>query len=141
MTSTQTTHTVTDDRDRSAGLVHPFAAPYLLADAVVTGANGLAYVVAATWLADWFGTPEALVRGLGVFLLVVAAGVAFLATRRPIPRRVTWALVALNGAWVVASVDYAFVKDLTVLGTTWVLLQAVVVGVFAAGQAWLARRG
>jgi hypothetical protein len=50
-------------------------------------------------------------------------------------------LVLLNTVWVVASVDYALMADLTVLGTTWVLLQAVVVGAFAAGQAWFARRG
>lgn len=141
MTTTHTTSSTAVDRDQSPGLVHPFAAPFLLADATVTGANGLAYVVAGTWLADWFGAQEVLVRGLGMFLLVVAAGVAVLATRRPIPRRGTWALVALNTAWVLASVGYAVMGDLTLLGTTWVLLQAAVVGAFAAGQAWFARRG
>ena len=131
----------TADRDHGPGLVHPLAAPFLLVDAATTGLNGLAYVLAGTWLADWFGAPLTLVRGLGVFLLVVTAGITLLATRTPIPRRGVWALVVLNCAWVGASVDYALIGDLSRLGTAWVLLQAVVVAVFAAGQAWFARRG
>lgn len=145
MTSThadQTTATTTAaDRDHGPGLVHPLAAPFLLVDAGTTGLNGLAYVVAGGWLADWFGAPELLVRGLGAFLLLVGAGVAVLATRRPIPRRGVAVLAGLNAVWVVASLDYAVMGGLTTLGTTWVVLQAVVVGVFASGQVWLARRG
>ncbi len=144
MTTTHDTHsapTSTTARDHSGGLAHPLARPFLLVDAATTGVNGLAYVLAATWLADWFGAPEALVRSLGVFLLVVAAAVTLLATRTPIRRRGVWTLVLLNTLWVVASVDYALMADLTVLGTAWVLVQAVVVGAFAAGQAWFARRG
>ena len=141
MTTSSTAPSATTDRDHGAGLVHPLASPFLLVDAATTGLNGLAYVLAGTWLADWFGAPETLVRGLGVFLLLVAAGVTLLALRTPIPRRGVWALVTLNTIWVVASVDYAVVADLTGLGTAWVLLQAVVVGVFAAEQAWFARRG
>lgn len=138
---TQSAPTSSTARDHSAGLVHRLARPFLLVDAATTGVNGLAYVLAATWLADWFGAPEALVRSLGFFLLVVAAAVTLLAARTPIRRRGVWALVLVNTVWVVASVDYALMADLTVLGTTWVLLQAVVVGAFAAGQAWFARRG
>ena len=139
MTTTHTTHTT--DRDHGAGLVHPLAGGFLLVDAATTGLNGLAYVLAGTWLADWFGAPETLVRGIGLLLLVIAAGVTLLATRTPVPRRGVWALVVLNTVWVVASVDYAVMADLTRLGTAWVLLQAVVVAAFAAGQAWFARRG
>lgn len=143
MTTTHNTSDLTSssDPDHAGRLVHPFAAPFLLVDAATTGANGLAYVLAGTWLADWFGAPETLVGSAGVLLLVVAVAVAILATRRPIPGRGVWALVLLNAVWVVASVDYALMADLTVLGTTWVLVQAVVVGAFAAGQAWFARRG
>jgi hypothetical protein len=81
------------------------------------------------------------VRSLGGFLLLVAAGVALLATRRPIPRRGVAALAALNIVWVVASLDYALLGGLTTIGVAWTVLQAVVVGVFAAGQVWLARKG
>jgi hypothetical protein len=143
MTTTPTTRTssTTTARDHSAGLVHPLASPFLLADGAVTGLNALAYVVAAGWLADWFGAPEPLVRALGVFLLLVSAGVVLLATRRPIPRRGVAALASLNIAWVVASVVYATTAQLTVLGTVWTVLQAVVVSAFAAAQVWLARKG
>lgn len=140
MTTTQQTstqHTST----RGAGITVPVAGAFLLVDAAMTGANGLAYAVAGGWLADWFGAPEALVRSLGVFLLVVAAGVVLLATRRPIPRRGVAALAALNVVWVLASLDYALLGGLTTLGVAWTVLQAVVVGVFAAGQVWLARKG
>lgn len=143
MTSTRQTSTTTTATSSTtrAGITVPVAGAFLLADAAMTGVNGLAYVLAGGWLADWFGAPEALVRSLGVFLLVVAAGVALLATRRPIPRRGVAALAALNITWVLASLDYALLGGLTTIGVAWTVLQAVVVGVFAAGQVWLARRG
>jgi hypothetical protein len=125
----------------TAGIVHPLAGAFLLADAATTSVNGLAYLAAGGLLADWFGAPESLVRGVGIFLLVFGAGVAVLATRRPLPRRGVLALAALNGLWVVASLDYAVMGDLTTLGTVWTVLQALVVGVFAAGQVWFARKG
>lgn len=139
MTTTQQTSTQ-QTSTRAAGITVPVAGAFLLVDAAMTGANGLAYAVAGGWLADWFGAPEALVRSLGVFLLVVAAGV-LLATRRPIPRRGVAALATLNVLWVVASLDYALLGGLTTLGVAWTVLQAVVVGVFAAGQVRLARKG
>ena len=137
-TSTQQTSTTAA---RAAGITVPVAGAFLLVDAAMTGANGLAYVLAGGWLADWFGAPEALVRSLGAFLLLVAAGVVLLATRRPVPRRGVAALAALNVVWVLASLDYALLGGLTTLGVAWTVLQAVVVGVFAAGQVWLARKG
>lgn len=140
MTTTQQTSTQ-QTSTRAAGITVPVAGAFLLVDAAMTGANGLAYAVAGGWLADWFGAPEALVRSLGVFLLAVAAGVVLLATRRPIPRRGVAALATLNVFWVVASLDYALLGGLTTLGVAWTVLQAVVVGVFAAGQVWLARKG
>jgi hypothetical protein len=140
MTTTQQTSTQ-QTSTRAAGITVPVAGAFLLVDAAMTGANGLAYAVAGGWLADWFGAPEALVRSLGVFLLVVAAGVVLLATRRPIPRRGVAALATLNVLWVVASLDYALLGGLTTLGVAWTVLQAVVVGLFAAGQVWLARKG
>ena len=139
MTTTQQARTTTTHDRR--GITTPVAGPFLLADAVMTGVNGLAYAVAGGWLAGWFGAPETLVRSLGGFLLLVAAGVALLATRRPIPRRGVAALAALNIVWVVASLDYALLGGLTTIGVAWTVLQALVVGVFAAGQVWLARKG
>ena len=137
-TSTTTSPTTTST---TTGITHPVAGPFLLADAATTAVNGLAYLAAASWLADWFGAPESLLRGVGAFLLAVGVAVAALARRRPIPRPGVLALAVLNVLWVVASLDYAVMGDLTTLGTTWTVLQALVVGVFAAGQAWFVRKG
>lgn len=123
------------------GITHPVARPFLLGDAVLTGVNGLAYLAAAPLLADWFGAPTTLLRPIGAFLVVVGLGVALLARQRPISRRVVLTLALLNAVWVAASVDYAVAGDLTTLGTTWTVLQAAIVGGFAAGQVWFARRG
>jgi len=141
MTTTQQTRTTTTTTRDGRGITAPVVGAFLLLDAVTTAVNGLAYAVAGGWLADWFGTPEALIRSLGGFLLLVAAGVAVLATRRPVPRRGVAALAALNVLWVVASLGYAVLGGLTTLGVVWTVLQAVVVGAFAAGQVWLARKG
>lgn len=125
----------------TTGIAHPLAGAFLLADAATTAVNGAAYLVAAGLLTDWFGAPESFLRGVGVFLVVVGAGVAVLATRRPIPRIPVLELAALNGAWVVGSLGYAAAGDLTALGVAWTVVQALVVGAFAAGQVWFARRG
>ena len=136
-----TTTTATTPSTAATGIVHPLAGALLLADAATTSVNGLAYLAAGGLLADWFGAPESLVRGVGVFLLVFGAGVVLLAARRPIPRRAVLALAVLNGLWVLASLDYAVMGDLTTRGTVWTVLQALVVGAFAAGQVWFARKG
>ena len=113
MTTTTSARTLTDH----AGVTHPLARPFLLADAATTSGNGLVYLLAAGWLADWFGTPGALLRGLGVFLLLFGGGVALLAVRRPLPRRPLLALAAANALWVGASLAYAVAGDLTTVGT------------------------
>ena len=142
MTTTQQTGTPTTTTRAGRGITLPVVGPFLLVDAVTTGVNGLAYALAGGWLADWFGAPEVLVRSLGGFLLLVAVGVAVLATRRPVPRR---GVAALAGAQRrlgrSPASDYAVTGSLTTLGVVWTVLQALVVGAFAAGQVWLARKG
>ena len=135
MTTTTQTHTVTDD------IIHPFVRPFLLTDAALTAGNGLVYLLAAGRLADLFGTPAALLVGLGAFLAVVGAGVAWLASRRPVPRALVLELALLNAVWVVASLGYAVMGDLTTIGRVWDVLQAALVAAFAGVQAWFARRG
>jgi hypothetical protein len=124
-----------------AMITNPAVRPFLLTDATLTAVNGLAYLVAAAALADLFGSSTSLLVGLGVFLLAVGAGVAWLATRRPVPRALVLELAAFNAVWVVGSLGYAVLGDLTAIGRGWVVLQAVLVAAFAAGQAWFARRG
>ena len=138
---TTTTSSATTYSPHSSAIAHPLARPFLLADALTTSGNGLAYLVAGGWLAGWFTAPESQVRSIGVFLVVFGGGVAVLATRRPIPRRGVLTLVALNAVWVVDSVAYAATGGLSAVGAGWAVLQALVVGGFAAGQLWFARRG
>jgi hypothetical protein len=115
----------------------------LLLDAAVSGANGVAYLLAAPLLADLLGVPAGVLRGLGAFLLLFAAAVAAVAARRPVPGAAARAVVGANAAWAAGSVAVVLTGrfDLTAVGTAWVLLQAAVVAGFAALQlAGLRRR-
>jgi hypothetical protein len=105
-------------------------------DAVVTGANGAAYLAAAPWLADLLGVPSGTLRGLGAFLLAFAAGVWLVGARPRVSAGATEVVAGANLLWAAASVA-AVVADrfpLTGVGTAWVLLQAAVVAGFAAAQ-------
>ena len=108
----------------------------LRADAVVTGANGLAYLAAAPLLTGLLGIPSGPLRGLGAFLTGYAVAVALVAARPRISRGATEVVVGANLLWAAGSVA-AVVADrfaLTATGTVWVLLQAAVVAGFAAAQ-------
>jgi hypothetical protein len=110
-------------------------------DAVVTAANGAAYLVAAGPLSDLLGLSEGVLRGAGAFLVVFAACVWASAAAGGRGAR---AIVAANVAWALASVACAVaaVGSPTTAGTVWIVLQAVVVAGFAELQiAGLRRRG
>lgn len=111
-------------------------------DAVVTGANGAAYLLAGPWLADRLGVPTGALLGIGGFLLAYAAAVAAVAARRPVPGPAAEAVIAGNLLWAAASVAVVLAGpfDLTAVGTAWVPLQAAVVAGFAAVQAAGLRR-
>jgi hypothetical protein len=105
-------------------------------DAVVTGANGAAYLLGASLLDGPLGLSPGLLRGVGVVLLVYAAAVWFVATRRRIPRAAVETVVGANLVWAAGSVVAAVVGigSLTGLGAGWLVLQAAVVAGFAAAQ-------
>jgi hypothetical protein len=111
-------------------------------DAVVTGANGVAYLAAASLLDEPLGMPAGFLRGVGAFLIVFAACVACVATRRQINRTAVYAVIALNALWVVDSIALAAFGwyDPTTGGSVWAILQAGVVAGFAALQAYAIRR-
>ncbi|MEE1753958.1 hypothetical protein [Streptomyces sp. SP18CS02] len=113
---------------------------FLALDAVVTGANGLAYVAASRPLGRLLGVGPALLLELGVLLTVFAAGVGWLASRRRPPLAPVRLVVDVNLAWAVLSF-VALVAWLSpsTAGTMWIPAQAVVVAVFAALQ-WSAVR-
>ena len=109
-------------------------------DAVVTTANGAAYLLAAPLLDDLLGLPAGWLRGIGVFLLLFGVGVWTVAAR-PAPPAVG-TVVAANALWAAGSVLVAAagVGSPTAVGTVWIGLQAVVVAAFAALQVAGARR-
>jgi hypothetical protein len=114
----------------------------LLLDAVLTGVNGLAYVVAAAALGTLLGPSTAVIVGLGVFMLAYAAVAAWLGTRRPVSRLAVGLIADGNIVWAVASVTVVAFGwlGLTTAGTAWTLMQAAPVAAFAALQVAALRR-
>lgn len=111
------------------------------ADAVVTGANALVYLLAAGPLAELLGGDATTYRVLGAFLALYAAGVALYA-RGPLGAAAGWAIVGANAVWVLASLDVALTGalDLGTAGRVWTLAQALVVAELALLQARGLRR-
>jgi hypothetical protein len=107
-------------------------------DAVVTGANGVAYLALAGPLADLFEVPAGFLRALGAFLAVFAVAVWPAGARGRIAPAAVRAIVAANVAWVLASVValLAAWHDPSTVGAVWTALQAAVVAAFAALQAF-----
>jgi len=109
---------------------------WLSLDAAVTSANGLAYVVLSNPLEDLLGPSAEALVAIGLFLLAFAAVVASASRQIRPGRGVVASIVGINSAWTVASIITAMVNpiDLTAAGRAWVLVQAAVVGTFAAMQ-------
>jgi len=114
----------------------PLLRPVLKLDAVVTGANGAAYLVAAGPLGELLGLSETLLRATGAFLLAFAAVVWITGSRREIPRAPVYAIVVANAVWAADSLVAAIAGwgDPTTAGTVWIVLQAIVVAAFAELQ-------
>ncbi|WP_435187060.1 hypothetical protein [Streptomyces sp. bgisy126] len=112
----------------------------LALDAVVTGANGIAYATASRPLGELLGVDAGLLLGLGLFLTAFAAGVAWLASRPQPPAPAVRLVVDANLLWVVLSaVALVAWLEPTTAGLVWTPLQAVAVAGFAALQ-WTALR-
>jgi hypothetical protein len=105
----------------------------LTLDAVVTAANGAAYLAAFALLDDALGVPQALLIGVGAFLLAYAAFVGRLASAQRPNRTAVVAVIAANAVWALDSVLL-----LAVDGFTPTLAGQIVVAVQAAGVAALA---
>lgn len=105
-------------------------------DAVVSAANGAAYLAAAGPLADLLGYDAGLLRVLGAGFLAYAALVWLVASARRISRPAAATIVALNVAWALGSVA-AVLADLgtpATVGAVWAIAQALVVAGFAELQ-------
>lgn len=117
---------------------------FLALDALVTGANGLAYLAVSGPLGDFLGTDSALLLGLGAFLLAYAAGVGVLAARGRPPALAVRAVIEANLAWAALScLALALWLTPSTAGAVWTVLQAAVVAGFALLQhmALRARQG
>jgi hypothetical protein len=110
-------------------------------DALVTGVNGIAYLVAAEPLEELLGVSTGLMRPVGAFLVLFAVAVWFVATRRAVARPAVLAIATANAVWAIGSLVFAAVgaSSPSTVGTVWVVLQALVVGGFAALQALASR--
>ena len=106
-------------------------------DAVVTGANGAAYLVAAGPLEDLLGLSPALLRSIGVFLLLFSAAVWAVAARPQVSTSAALAVIAVNVLWAADSIAFLLsgVSDPTTVGAIWIVMQALVVAGFAGLQA------
>lgn len=111
-------------------------------DAIVTGANGAAYLAAATLLDGPLGMPASFLRWIGAFLLVFAAAVWLVSARREVSPLAVRAVIVLNAVWVIDSIALVGFgwHEPTTGGSVWVVLQAIVVAAFALLQAAALRR-
>ena len=126
--------------DRDAVARPPLLRRVLLADALACLGAGAVTLVGSAWLAPHLGLPAALLAGAGALLLPVAALIAVVATRDPVPAGGLRAIVAINLLWVAASLGLFLVPgiDPTLLGAAFILAQAILVAAFAAIEARLA---
>ncbi|MFF5449196.1 hypothetical protein [Streptomyces sp. NPDC012888] len=108
---------------------------FLALDAVVTGANGLAYAAFSGPLGRLLGVGEGLLLGLGLLLVAYGAAVGRLASRRqPAPFAVK-AVVETNYAWAALSVVAVLLWFTpTAAGAVWIPAQALTVATFAVLQ-------
>ena len=106
-------------------------------DAVVTGANGAAYLVAAGPLEDLLGLSPALLRSIGAFLLLFSAAVWVVASRPQVSSSAALAVIAINVLWAADSIAFlaSGASDATTFGGIWIVMQALVVAGFAGLQA------
>ncbi|MEW2630090.1 hypothetical protein AB0903_00055 [Streptomyces sp. NPDC048389] len=113
---------------------------FLAADAVVTGANGVAYAAVSGPLGRLLGVDGTLLLGLGAFLVAYGLAVGLLAARPRPPRAGVTLVVDANILWsVVSVVALALWLDPTAVGAVWTVLQALAVAGFAVLQ-WSALR-
>lgn len=106
----------------------------VLADAGVSGINGLAYLAGAMVLDSILGPSAAFLAIIGAVLLGWSAALGWVGTRSPIVAGQVREVGIGNLVWVAGSVVVLALMDLTVIGAVWCVLQAIVVAGFAVLQ-------
>ncbi|WP_330286673.1 hypothetical protein [Streptomyces sp. NBC_00576] len=108
---------------------------FLALDALVTGANAVAYLAAAGPLARLFGVDSGLLLELGLVLAVYAGAVGWLASRKRPAVLPVRAVIEVNLAWAAVScVALALWLTPSTAGAVWAVMQAAVVAGFATLQ-------
>lgn len=93
-------------------------------DAAACGLMGAAFVFESGLLSALLGLSPAFMQPVGLFLLVYAVGLVFLASCPALPRGAVWALVAFNAVWAIESV--------AIMALGWVQPTAIGIGFIAA---------
>ncbi len=121
----------------------PFLRKVLIADAVLSGAAGLVMIGGADLTHSLLGLPSGLLFWAGVTLIPFVAALGLIARANKAPAGVIPAIIAVNFAWVAASLYVAFGPTFapTLLGQVFVCAQAATVLVFAELQVMGLRRG
>mgnify|MGYP000323034170 CR=1 FL=1 len=114
----------------------------ILADAVISSAAGVAMIGGADLTHDVLGLPSALILWSGLALIPFIATLVMTIRAGAAPRGLIVAIIALNFAWVAASLFAAFgpVFAPTLLGKVFVCAQAATVFVLAELQIMGLRR-
>ncbi|WP_055526066.1 hypothetical protein [Streptomyces graminilatus] len=108
---------------------------FLALDALVTGSNALAYLVASGPLGRLLGVGSGLLVELGLFLAVFTAGVGWLASSKQPAALPVRLVIEANLAWAALScVALVLWLSPTAVGAVWAVAQAAVVAGFAALQ-------
>lgn len=114
----------------------------LRVDALSCIACGVLQVAFPAAMARLLNLPEGLLAYTGEFLLVYAAVVVFVSTRKPLPRPIVWVLVAGNMGWALGCVLLLASGRVSpsMLGAAYVVVQALTVAVLAELQYFGLRR-
>jgi hypothetical protein len=115
-------------------MTNTFLRRILIADAVISGATGIAMLAGAAMLSGFLALPASLLRIAGVSLLPFAAAVLYVATRNPLPRTGVWSVIVANFVWVLASIALLFNVDTNAFGYGFVIVQALAVAALADMQ-------
>jgi len=116
--------------------VTPFLRNVLFADALVSGAAGILMMLGAPLLSPLLGLPQDLLFWAGLALVPFVAMLVVLARRAAVSRLLMIDIVAINGLWVVGNLALLLSGAVqpTMLGTAFVVVQALAVAVFAELQ-------
>lgn len=112
-----------------------FLRAVLYFDAVTCLLMGLLLILGAGPLSSILGLPAPLLR-VAALILLPFAGLLYLTARRPASQAAVALIVAINAAWVVASVALLLSDWIqpTALGVAFVAIQAVAVAAIAAAE-------